>query len=64
MKVEGKKILEKLERQKSDRQKVTLYLSKTKYDVFRKACGDVAPSQVIEELMVQFTQSVKGKRRS
>ena len=62
MKVEGKKILQKLFKEKSDRQKVTVYLSRSVFDEFKKSCGDIAASQVIEELMRQFNDSVKRKR--
>lgn len=62
MKIDGKKILKDLEKEKSDRQRVTLYLSQNLYSDFRKNCGSVAPSQVIEKLMAQFVESVKGKK--
>jgi hypothetical protein len=61
MKIDGKKILQKLSQEKSDRQKVTLYLSKGLFEEFKKGCGDIAASQVVEELMRQFNESVKKK---
>ncbi len=62
MKIDGKAILEKLSvGKKDDREKTSLYLSKAVYEAFRKACGDVAASPVLEELMQQFIDSVKKK---
>ena len=62
MKIEGKKLLERLAKEQSDRTKVSLYLSKRLYDDFKKACGKVAASQVMEELMRQFLASLDGNK--
>ena len=59
MKVDGKQLLKKLKSDKSDRGKVNMYLSKGLYEDFKKCCGDVPASQVMEELMRQFIESVK-----
>jgi len=64
MKIDGRNILARLSRDKSDRKRVTLYLSKKVYEDFSGSCGDIAASQVIEELMRQFTQSVQGRTAS
>ena len=56
--MDAKKIIEKL-RGEADRQRVSLYLSQSILAEFRKACGDVAPSQVMEEMMKDFIQSSK-----
>ena len=62
MKIDGKGILAKLSvGKKSDREKTSLYLSKSVYEAFKKACGDVPTSQVLEELMQQFLSSLKQK---
>ncbi len=62
MKIDGKDILERLSvGKKGDREKTSLYLSKALYEAFRKACGDIPASQVLEELMQQFVDSVKKK---
>jgi len=62
MKIEGKKILDKLAKEKSDRKKVTLYLSEELFEDFKESCGDIAASAVVEEMMRQFVQSVKKKK--
>ena len=60
MKVNGNEILRRLSQgKKDDRTKVSLYLSKSLYEQFRKACGDVPASQVMEELMRLFNESVR-----
>ena len=59
MKIDGKQILKKLSQGKLDREKVSLYLSKSLYRSFQKACGDVPASQVMEELMREFVSSMK-----
>lgn len=60
MKTDGKSILQKLAaNQKTDREKVSLYLSKSLYEEFKKKCGEVPASQVMEELMRQFVDSLK-----
>jgi hypothetical protein len=62
MKIDGKEILEKLSvGRKNDREKTSMYLSKAIYEAFKKACGDVPTSQVVEELMQQFVDSLKRK---
>lgn len=60
-KIDGKEILKKLS-VKSDRARTTLYLSKSVYADFKKHCADVAPSQVVEELMKQFVASTPKKK--
>ena len=45
----------------SDRNRVTLYLSKSVYREFRKCCGDVAVSRVIEKMLKAFTEQRKGE---
>lgn len=49
--------------QRGDRTKVSLYLSKKLYDDFRRSCGDISASTVMEELMREFIASAKGKGR-
>lgn len=58
-KVNRRGILKKLQDQKSDRGKVTLYLSRQLMGDFKKQCGDFSPSQVIEELMREFIANSK-----
>lgn len=62
MKVDAKEILKGLK--KSDRSQRTVYVSKSVFVEFQKACGDVGTSPVLEELMRQFTESVKGEKRN
>ncbi|MCB0349723.1 MAG: hypothetical protein KDD38_00985 [Bdellovibrionales bacterium] len=53
-KIDSHKIMKRLESKKSDRQKITLYLSRQLYEDLKKKCRDVAPSQIIEELVREF----------
>ena len=61
MKIDGKKILKDLK--KGDRKPVTLYLSEDIYKSFKKACGNVASSQLIEKLMKDFLDSLKNRNK-
>lgn len=62
MKIDGKAILGRLAAaKKQDREKVSLYLSKSLYGAFKKACGDIPASVVMEELMREFVESVKAR---
>lgn len=57
MKVDRKKILEKIAKEKTDRVKVSLYLSRQLYKDFKSKCGKGNVSQVMEELMRLFNES-------
>ena len=60
MKIDGKKILERLAAGKrGDRTKVSLYLSESLYSEFKERCGEIPASQVMEELMKEFIASTK-----
>jgi hypothetical protein len=60
MTVDGKAILDRLAAaKKNDRDKVTLYLSRSLYHSFKTICGDIPASVVIEELMKQFLASTR-----
>lgn len=56
-KINAKRMLDELEPDK-DRAAVSLYLSISLYKRFRKACGKVSPSRVIEKLLIQFLDSI------
>ena len=60
-KVNSNKIIKELKKEKSDRGRVTLYLSRSLFDDFSKKCKkeDVAASAVMEKLMQQFINSLK-----
>lgn len=67
MAIDADKIFKRLRGEDSWRGSVTLYLNKRLYADFQDACGDIAPSKVIEELMKEFIESArasqeKGKR--
>lgn len=49
----ARSILERWEAEE-DREKVSLYLSKSIYDAFKGACGKAPASRVMESLMVDF----------
>jgi hypothetical protein len=61
--ISANKILSKLKTLDSDRKKITLYLSESLYSEFRNACGDIAASRVIEELMTAFLKSISVKKK-
>lgn len=55
-----KRILERLQKQaEKDKARFTFYLSKSVVDDFKGKCGEVSPSNVIEELMRQFSEDKK-----
>ena len=58
-KVNSKRVMKRLADQKSDRQKITLYLSRGLYEDLKDSCGEFAPSQVIEELIRDFLTGLK-----
>ena len=59
-KVNAKRIMEKLHGQKSDRKKITLYLSRKLYEELkaRTETEHIAPSQIIEELIKAFLEDL------
>ena len=60
--VDGNRILEELGKGiKDDRQRVSLYLSKSVYKELQKSCGKVAPSLVVERLIEEFLLSLRKK---
>lgn len=61
--VNGKKILEEIEKEKHDRKKVSLYLSGALYEKFVKECDKkgASASKVMEKLMEQFLKSIGGQ---
>lgn len=60
MDIDGQKILEELAK-RPDRERVSLYLSKSLYRDFTKSCGNIAPSKVMEVLMKRFIDSLPKK---
>ena len=59
-KVNSHEVMKRLSDQKSDRQKITLYLSRKLYEELKDTCGEkFAPSQVIEELIRDFLAGLK-----
>ena len=58
-KIDGKKIIERIKKSSDDRKKVSLYLSETLFESFKRACSEVSASRVMEELMKDFVESVK-----
>ena len=61
--INAKKVLKKVREEKSDRQKVTVYLSKSKYDEFKAVCENegLATSKVFEEIISSFLESNRKK---
>jgi hypothetical protein len=59
--MDARKTIEKLKGE-ADRQRTSLYLSRALMDGFRAACGTIAPSRVLEELMREFIESAKKSK--
>jgi hypothetical protein len=63
MAIHPKKLLEELSKKKERaRGPFNVYLDKDLVEAFKKACGDVPRSKVIEALMRQFIEDSKVKR--
>jgi hypothetical protein len=58
----AQKIIERLTLEE-DRSKVSLYLSKSVYEDFKKVCGSAPASRVMEELMKDFISNVQQTRK-
>ena len=56
--MDARKTIEKLKGE-SDRKTMSIYLSESVFEDFKKACGDLAPSRVLEELMKEFVEDIK-----
>jgi hypothetical protein len=56
--MDAKKTIEKL-RGEADRTRLSLYISQAIYADFKKACGQLSPSKVVEELMREFVEDLK-----
>lgn len=61
MPVDAKKMLEKIK--VVDRGPVNLYLDKSLYQSFKKACGDISASKVLEEFMREFIESAETPKK-
>jgi hypothetical protein len=60
MSLDARKTLEKLKGE-ADRERTSLYLSKSVMEEFKKVCDGISPSRVMEELMRDFVDSYKAK---
>lgn len=54
-----KEIKDRLQDKHTDRDKTSLFLSKSLFKRFKIACGNASPSKVIEELMEDFIEHTK-----
>ena len=61
IRIDGKAIVDKYEEHK-DRVKVSLYLSDSLYRKFKEVCGNAPASRVMEDLMKQLIESIKGQK--
>lgn len=55
----AKALIDRLQTE-DDREKVSLYLSKSLYEKFKKSCGKASASRVMEELMKDFLENLKS----
>ncbi|MDZ4662967.1 MAG: hypothetical protein SGJ18_15245 [Pseudomonadota bacterium] len=60
--INANKILDKLSLEE-DREKVSLYLSRSLYERFKKVCGSAPASRVMEELMKSFMEDLSKTRK-
>lgn len=56
--IDGKGILEKRSGRKK-RKKVSLYLSEPLFEKFKRACSEASASEVMEDLIEAFLESLK-----
>ena len=61
--MDARKILDRLKGE-ADRARTSLYLSKSIMDEFKEACGEIAPSRVMEDLMKDFIESHNLQRKA
>lgn len=69
MRVNARAIIDEAKKGKTDKRKVSLYLSGSVYDAFKEHCErqGVSPSETAERLMIEFNMSLdspsgKGKK--
>ena len=55
--MDAKRILQRLQGE-ADRKRTSLYLSESIMNNFKEVCGDVSPSKVMEELMLEFISRI------
>lgn len=63
MAIDAKKTLQKLRGEETKRGKITLYLDREIYELFKKQCAEIAPSRVINQLMLEFINSTKRHKK-
>ena len=61
--MDARKTIEKLKGE-ADRERTSLYLSKSTMEDFKEACGSIAPSRVMEELMKDFIESYRLQKKA
>ena len=62
---DAKEILEQVDQdKKGDRGRFTFYLSKRAVEEFKKACGEIKPSPVLEKLIKKFSESLSKQKRA
>lgn len=54
-------LIDQMANDKDDREKTSLYLSKSLYAAFKKACGKAPASRVLEQLIRDFLK-LKGSK--
>lgn len=64
MGINGNDIKRRLEAENRKRGRVTLYLSKDVYSDFKKHCGELPASVVIDELMIEYMRTTDGPKRN
>ena len=59
MAVDAKKIMAKVLKGETNKQRITLYLDKARYNEFKKVAGNASLSQIVDHLILEFIDSAK-----
>lgn len=64
MRINGQAINKRLDNAKSDRGRLTVYISKSLFQAFKMHCGEHSASAVLEELMKEYISTTPGPHRA
>lgn len=59
--IDAKKTIERLKGE-SDKERYSVYFSRFIFEEFKKHCGEISASKVLEELMKEFIESSKSSK--
>lgn len=64
MAIDAKITLQRLRGEATDKERISLYITKNTYDSFKLACEEIPVSRVIEQLMKEFIESSKNVKNT